>query len=283
MVNVICGKTLALKRRELLANKVSDFKQLSGRSPCLSVILVGEYPPSLVYVGAKQKACNDVGIASKLIKLPVQSFEQDLFNIIDDLNSDTGVDGILLQLPLPGSIDPFSYLSKISPLKDVDGLSPYNLGRLLAMRPIHIPCTPQGVMEILSDMAVNIESKKVVILGRSILVGRSLALLMEQANATVTVVHSKTQDPELICKQADILVSAIGKPGYITDKFVKPGAIVIDVGITNVHGSLKGDVDFDSVEKVASHLTPVPGGVGPMTVSKLLENTINAAYFLHSS
>lgn len=283
MVNIFCGKTLALKRQALLSKRATDFSKISGRLPCLSVILVGDYAPSITYVNAKQKACNAVGITSRLIELPKQHFERDLFRIINELNADTGVDGILLQLPLPGNADSFPYLSKIDPVKDVDGLSPYNLGCLMAKKPVHIPCTPQGVMEILNDMGINLEAKKVVILGRSVLVGRSLALLMEQANATVTVVHSKTLDAKLICKQADILVSAMGNPGYVTSDFVKSGAVVIDVGITNVAGTLKGDIDFDSVAKLASYLTPVPGGVGPMTVSKLLENTINAAYILSGS
>ncbi len=280
MANIVCGKTLALQRQSLLAKRVDDFKKLYGRAPCLSVILVGNYPPSLTYVSAKQKACHAVGIKSCLIELPEKLFENKLHNVIEKLNNDNTVDGILLQLPLPDNISAFPYLSEINCLKDVDGLSPYNLGCLIAKRPVHIPCTPQGVMDLLKSLNVQLASKKVVVLGRSVLVGRSLALLMEQANATVTVVHSYTLNHEIICKQADILVSAIGKPGYITSEFVKPGAIVIDVGITNVNGIIKGDVDFDSVAKVASHLTPVPGGVGPMTVSKLLENTINAAFML---
>lgn len=283
MANIFCGKTLALKRQALLSKRADDFAKTAGRSPCLSVILVGDYPPSVTYIAAKQKACRDVGIISKLIKLPKQNFEQDLFRIITELNSDNEVDGILLQLPLPGNVDSFPYLSMIDNAKDIDGLSPYNLGCLLAKKPVHIPCTPQGVMEILCDMGINLEAKKVVILGRSVLVGRPLALLIEQANATVTVVHSKTSDAKHICKTADILISAIGNPGYVDGEFIKPGAVVIDVGITNVAGVLKGDIDFDSVANVASNLTPVPGGVGPMTVSKLLENTINAAYILHSS
>lgn len=280
MANIICGKTLALQRQSLLVKRVADFKQLYGRSPCLSVILVGNYPPSITYVNAKQKACNAVGVKSCLIELPEKLFENKLHDAIEKLNDDNTVDGILLQLPLPDHINAFSYLAKINFLKDVDGLSPYNLGCLIAKRPVHIPCTPQGVMELLKSINVQLESKKVVILGRSVLVGISLALLMEQSNATVTVVHSYTVHPESICKQADILISAIGKPGYITNEFVKPGAVVIDVGITNVNGVIQGDVDFDSVAKIASYLTPVPGGVGPMTVSKLLENTINAAYML---
>lgn len=283
MANIFCGKTLALKRQTLLSKRAADFSKISGRPPCLSVILVGDYPPSITYVNAKQKACHSVGITSRLIELPKQHFEQNLLRIINELNADAGVDGILLQLPLPGNVDSFPYLSVIDSLKDVDGLSPYNLGCLVAKKPVHIPCTPQGVMEILNDMGINLEAKKVVILGRSVLVGRPLALLMEQANATVTVVHSKTSDAKHICKTADILVSAIGKPGYVTSDFVKSGAVVIDVGITNVTGELKGDIDFNSVAKVASNLTPVPGGVGPMTVSKLLENTINAAFMLCGS
>lgn len=272
-----------MQRQGLLAKRVADFKHLYARSPCLSVVLVGNYPPSVTYVNAKQKACNAIGITSCLIELPAKLFENKLHEVVEKLNNDNAVDGVLLQLPLPDNANAFPYLSKINFLKDVDGLSPYNLGCLIAKQPVHIPCTPQGVMELLKSINVQLASKKVVVLGRSVLVGSSLALLMEQANATVTVVHSYTVNPELICKQADILISAIGKPGYITSEFVKPGAIVIDVGITNVNGIIQGDVDFDSVAKVASYLTPVPGGVGPMTVSKLLENTINAAFMLSRS
>lgn len=277
-MNIICGKTLALKRRSLLNSKITEFKNIKLRPPKLSVILVGNYPPSEVYVKAKQQACESVGIDSEVIRIEESNFENTLKKTIESLNKNNLVDGILLQLPLPNKADSFEYLSLIDPIKDVDGLSPYNLGCLFSGKPIHIPCTPLGIMNMLQEIEINLESKNVVIFGRSLLVGKPLSLLMKQANASVTVVHSKTINPEKISKQADILICAIGKPEYINANFVKSGSVVIDVGITNINGKLKGDVNFENIKNLVGSITPVPGGVGPMTVTTLLENTVKAAY-----
>ena len=246
-----------------------------GWAPCLTVVLVGEHPSSLIYVGAKQKACKSVGIESRVLKLGASTPQTKLEKIIEDLNNDPLVDGILIQLPLPNGLNANALLDILSPAKDVDGLTPHNLGLLMSKRPAFIPCTPLGCMDLIAQ-AIEPVGKRAVVFGRSILVGRPMALLLEAANATVTIVHSNSTNAQAICREADIVVAAIGHPNFITADYIKPGAVVIDVGMTRCENKLLGDV-HESVAAVAGWLTPVPFGVGPMTITKLLSNTVMAA------
>lgn len=276
---ILCGSTLAVSQQLLILEQVERIKLAKGRTPCLAVILVGEHPASVIYVAAKQKACIKVGIESKVFKFPEQISQSKLLESLAILNHDPLIDGILIQLPLPKGIDTNVILDALNPAKDVDGLTPHNLGLLMSRRPTFIPCTPLGCMDLISQVT-SISGKKAVVLGRSLLVGRPMTLLLEQANATVTIVHSHSTDVKNICKQADIVVAAIGQPGFITADYIKEGAVVIDVGITRYKNKLAGDVD-KSVWNVAEWLTPVPGGVGPMTITKLLSNTVLAASCAH--
>lgn len=271
---ILCGVTLAEHQQELLRKKIATLKSIAGRNPCLAVVLAGENPASLIYVDAKQKACKKANIESKVIRLP-SSIQQDaLIKIIRDLNHDQTVDGILIQMPLPEGLNANDLLDVLDPAKDVDGLTPYNLGLLMSKRPSFIPCTPLGCMDLIRQ-AIDPAGKRAVVLGRSLLVGRPMALLLDSANATVTMVHSTSQNQQSICREADILVVAVGKPGLVTKDYIKPGAVVIDVGITRCEGKIHGDV-HEPVSEVAGWLTPVPGGVGPMTITKLLSNTVQA-------
>ncbi len=274
IAKILCGSTFALTQQVLIAEKAKKIKLTMGRAPCLVVVLVGQHPSSLVYVAAKQKACEKVGIESRVLRLEHNITQIKLQLVLEKLNNDSSVDGILIQLPLPQGLDASALLDILNPAKDVDGLTPYNLGLLMSGRPAFIPCTPLGCMDLISQ-TISPAGKRAVVLGRSILVGRPMALLLEAANATVTVLHSKSQNTQAICREADIVVAAIGKPGFVTADFIKPGAVVIDVGITRYHDKLLGDV-HESVATVASWLTPVPGGVGPMTITKLLSNTLLA-------
>ena len=276
---ILDGKALAQKIRTQLQSKVQSLQAQIGRPPGLAVLMVGDNPASAVYVRNKEKACQKIGIASFGQHFPENTSEAELEKIIAELNQDDRVDGILVQLPLPKHLNAVSLLHQIAPEKDADGLHPVNLGKLVRSEAGLRSCTPAGVMELLQEYNLPLEGKKAVVIGRSILVGKPLSLMLLEKNATVTMAHSRTQDLAAVCRDADILVAAVGKPELITPEMVKPGAVVIDVGINRLEDSqgnsrLVGDVAFDSVAKVASYITPVPGGIGPMTVAMLLQNTV---------
>lgn len=273
---IIDGKKLAQKIKERLIEEVENIKK-SGIKPCLSVILVGENKASKKYVNFKEKACEELGIDSIVFRMPENTSEEAIIKKIDDLNNDKNINGILVQLPLPRHISQNKILQKIEPLKDIDGFTPYCLGRLLIDDPLFIPCTPKGVIRMLDEYNINIESKNAVVVGRSVIVGKPLSLLLLRRNATVTVCHSKTEGLKEITRSADILCVAIGRSNFISGDMIKDGAVVIDIGINvGLDGKISGDVDFESALQRASYITPVPGGVGPMTIAMLMENTINA-------
>jgi len=271
------GKTLSTLEKERIRNEIRKEK---GRIN-LTVILVGEDPSSKVYVSSKEKACQELGIDSRIIRLPESTTTEELINIIKDLNSNNTVNGILVQIPLPGHINEEEVLESIDPSKDVDCLHPYNMGRLLIGKPVVEPCTPKGIIKMLDHFNISIEKKKAVVIGRSNIVGKPIALMLMHRNATVTICHSKTQNLEREIQSADIVVAAIGKPLFVKDSMIKEGTIVIDVGITRMEDKanekgyrLVGDVDFEAVSKKASAITPVPGGVGAMTIAMLMDNVI---------
>jgi methylenetetrahydrofolate dehydrogenase (NADP+) / methenyltetrahydrofolate cyclohydrolase len=275
------GKALAEKIQLQLKEEVAILQPQIGRPPGLAVLMVGDNPASAVYVRNKERACQKVGIASMGRHFPGDTTQAELENAIAELNQDELVDGILVQLPLPSHLDSISLLHKIHPDKDADGLHPVNLGKLVRSESGLRSCTPAGVMKLLEEYNISLSGKKAVVIGRSILVGKPIALMLLEANATVTVAHSRTQDLAAVCRDADILVAAIGKPEMITADMVKPGAIVIDVGINRVESrdgksKLVGDVAFEAVAEIASYITPVPGGIGPMTVAMLLSNTVQS-------
>ena len=244
----------------------------------LTVILVGEDPASQVYVRNKGRACEEIGFAADQITLPATTTQEELDALVDHLNADKSVHGILVQLPLPKGLSEERVLLRIAPEKDVDAFHPYNVGRMVAGQITYLPCTPAGVMELIHRSGISVAGKDCVVIGRSNIVGKPMAHLLMQANGTVTVCHSRTKDLAEHTKRADILVAAIGKADFVTADMVKPGAVVIDVGINrNAEGKLTGDVDFASVEPIASYITPVPGGVGPMTIAMLMKNTLTAA------
>jgi len=279
MSQILDGKALAQKRQQALQAEIQDLWPRLGRPPGLAVLMVGDNPASAVYVRNKEKACEKVGMRSFGQHFPATTTQAELEAAIQALNEDPLVDGILVQLPLPPHLDAVKLLLTIDPDKDADGLHPVNLGRLVRGEPGLRSCTPAGVMALLAEYEIEITGKRAVVMGRSILVGKPLALMLLEKNATVTIAHSRTQNlAELTC-QADILVGAIGKPALITADMVKPGAIVVDVGINRVEqpdskGKIVGDVDFEAVAAIASYITPVPGGIGPMTVAMLLQNTV---------
>lgn len=274
---IIDGKAVSNKIRRLLTKEVAEFKEKSGITPGLAVVLVGEDPASQTYVRSKEKSTVKVGMYSEVHRLPADTAEADLLKLVQKLNLDKKIHGILVQLPLPKHIDEDKILNAIDPEKDVDGFHPFNAGRLLTGQQSFIPCTPHGIMELLADSGVELKGKQAVVVGRSNIVGKPIALLLLQEHATVTICHSRTADLAAVTRQADVLVVAVGRPNFITGDAVKPGATVIDVGINRVEGSLVGDVDFESVKDVAGAITPVPGGVGPMTITMLLKNTLTAA------
>ena len=277
MGTVFYGSELAQELRNGMKTRVEGLQKQGRRIPRLSVILAGENPASLSYVRGKQKACASVGIESSVIRLPADVSQAGLEAEIDRLNEDPAVDGILVQLPLPAGLDENRAIRRIDPRKDVDGLHPLNVGRLYLGEEGFVPCTPRGCMEILKRMEAPLDGCRAVVVGRSHLVGSPVARLLQNENATVTICHSHTQNLREICRQADVLVVAIGQPHYIDHTYVKEGAYVIDVGISRAaDGSLKGDVDFDDVLPVAKTVTPVPKGVGPMTICMLLDNTLKA-------
>ncbi|WP_386694798.1 bifunctional methylenetetrahydrofolate dehydrogenase/methenyltetrahydrofolate cyclohydrolase FolD [Lonepinella sp. MS14435] len=273
---LISGTELAKKIKSDVAQKIAEYVAQGKRSPCLAVILVGADPASQVYVGSKRKSCAEIGIQSKSYDLPETTSETELLNLIDELNQDQTVDGILVQLPLPKQIDSSKVIERISPTKDVDGFHPYNVGRLCQRIPTLRACTPYGVMKLLETTGVDLYGQHAVVVGASNIVGRPMALELLLAGCTVTVTHRFTKDLEHHVRQADILVVAVGKPEFIPAEWIKQGAIVIDVGINRgSDGKLIGDVAQSAVEK-AGFLTPVPGGVGPMTVAMLMFNTLSA-------
>lgn len=280
---ILDGKAIAADLRKSIQEEVAAITRDGQRPPGLAVVLVGENPASQVYVRNKQKACEEVGFLSELVRLDADTKEDDLLALIDGLNQREEIDGILVQLPLPDQIDEETVIERILPTKDVDGFHPYNVGRLVLRMPLLRPCTPKGVMTMLERTGAELAGKDAVIIGQSNIVGRPMALELLMARCTITVCHSRTKDLTDKIHGADILVAAVGRPGFVQGDWIKPGAIVIDVGINrNDDGKLCGDVDFASVSKVAGWITPVPGGVGPMTIATLLENTLQAEK-LHSN
>jgi methylenetetrahydrofolate dehydrogenase (NADP+)/methenyltetrahydrofolate cyclohydrolase len=274
MTQILDGKALAKKIQQELASEVATLLPKHGRPPGLAVLMVGDNPASAVYVKNKEKACKRVGIASFGQHFPGDATFEQLAAAIADLNHNEEVDGILIQLPLPPHLDSVALLHQIDPRKDADGLHPVNLGHLVRSEPGLRSCTPYGVMKLLEEYQIPLEGKQAVVLGRSILVGKPIAMMLLDANATVTMAHSRTHNLAEVTRTADILVAAVGKPELITADMIKPGAVVIDVGINRTEEGLVGDVNFKAVEPIASYITPVPGGIGPMTVTMLLANTV---------
>ena len=276
MTQIIDGKKISQEIKDELKEKVAGFKS-QGIEVSLAVILVGNDPASQVYVGNKKKACEYIGIKSLSYELPEDTSESELLELIDRLNKDDSVNGILVQLPLPKGIDEEKVLNAISPLKDVDGFHPMNVGALCIGKEGFVSCTPAGIIELLKRSGIEIAGKECVVVGRSNIVGKPMSLLLLRENGTVTIAHSKTKDLKEVTKRADILVVAIGKPKFITADYVKEGAVVIDVGIhRNEANKLCGDVDYESVAPKCSAITPVPGGVGPMTIAMLMNNCIHS-------
>ncbi len=281
-MTLLDGKQLAQTMQEEIARDASAIAQTSGRKPCLAAVLVGDDPASQIYVKNKRKACEKVGIDSRLHELSANTTQTELLDLVARLNTDPKVHGILVQLPLPKHIDEATVVRAVSPLKDVDGFGPENLGLLAAGYPRYLPCTPHGIQQLLLRNGVTLDGAHVVIVGRSNIVGKPLALILMQkakgANATVTICHSRSRDIGALTRQADVVVVAIGQAHFLKADMVRQGAVVVDVGMNRLaDGKLVGDVDFDSVAKVASKITPVPGGVGPMTITMLLFNTLAAA------
>lgn len=273
---IISGTQLASQIKSNVAQQISQYIAQGKRAPGLAVILVGADPASQVYVGSKRKSCAEIGITSQSYDLPETTTEQALLELIEELNQDTEVDGILVQLPLPKHIDSTKVIEQISPEKDVDGFHPYNVGRLCQRIPTLRACTPYGVMKLLETTGISFYGKHAVIVGASNIVGRPMALELLLAGCTVTVTHRFTEDLASHIRQADILVVAVGKPKFIKGEWIKEGAVVVDVGINRLEGKLVGDVEFDIAAQRASYITPVPGGVGPMTVAMLMQNTLSA-------
>ncbi len=285
---VLDGKSIALQIRAELAVKVADFTQATGVVPCLAAVLVGDDPASQVYVRNKEMACGKAGMESRLYRMSDSTNTEELLKLLDRLNGDPAIHGILVQLPLPKQIDERQVLDRVDPMKDVDAFSPENVGLMVQGRPRYLPCTPHGVMQLLHRSGIAVAGREVVVVGRSDIVGKPLVTMCLQrtgpcgdanANATVTCCHSRTANLPEVTRRADILIVAIGKARAITADMVRPGAVVIDVGINRVGDQIVGDVDFESVSTVASAITPVPGGIGPLTIAMLLENTFRAAEY----
>ena len=276
MAKIIDGKQISLDIKNELKEKVAKYKE-QGIEITLAVVKVGNDPASAVYVRNKEKACEYVGINTKTLALPEETTEEELLNVVKELNEDKNVKGILVQLPLPKHIDESKVLLTIDSTKDVDGFHPVNVGKMVIGEDTFLPCTPAGIIEMIKRTDIDIEGKECVVIGRSNIVGKPMAMLMLKENATVTIAHSRTKDLKEVTKRADIIVAAIGKAKFVTADYVKEGAVVIDVGMDrDENGKLCGDVDFESVSKVASAITPVPGGVGPMTVTMLLVNCLRS-------
>ena len=275
---LIDGKKISQERLQLVSAAVAKRLESGLRAPCLAVVLVGDNPASAVYVRNKKSACQKCGIRSLSYELPASTSQEDLLKLIDELNGNAEVDGILVQLPLPEGLDSQAVLERINPDKDVDGFHPYNVGRLVVKMPLMRPCTPKGVMTLLEAYGIDPKGKKAVVVGASNIVGRPQALELLLARATVTICHSATENLDKEVRAADIVVVGVGIPNFVKGEWIKPGAVVIDVGINRLEdGSLCGDVEFDVAKERAGMITPVPGGVGPMTIATLLENTLHAA------
>ena len=277
MAKIIDGKAIAAKIRTEIAAAVRELKQ-TGVTPGLAVVLVGDDPSSRVYVNMKEKACHEAGIFSDEYKLPADTSEAELLALVNRLNNDPKIHGILVQLPLPPQIDTDTVLEAISPSKDADGFHPYNIGRLSIGKPLFQPCTPYGVMVMLKEEGVDLKGKEVVVIGRSNIVGKPVAMMCLAQHATVTVCHSRTRDLPDVVRRADVVIAAVGRPEMVKGDWIKEGAVVIDVGVNRVgEKKLVGDVDFAAAGKRAAAITPVPGGVGPMTITMLLHNTLESA------
>ncbi|MBT5028543.1 MAG: bifunctional methylenetetrahydrofolate dehydrogenase/methenyltetrahydrofolate cyclohydrolase FolD [Nitrospinaceae bacterium] len=273
---LIDGKKVSAEIRDRLKQETEELKEKTGRTPGLATVLVGDDPASAVYVRNKNKICNELGFQSFGKNLPEQTTEAELMSLINDLNGNDEVNGILVQLPLPNHIDSEKILLSIDPEKDVDGFHPINVGKLAIGNALLTPCTPTGVIALLDYYGIEISGKHAVVLGRSNIVGKPVANLLLQRHATVTICHSKTKNLEEVTRQADILIAAVGRPHFVTANMVSQNTVVIDVGINRVDGKLTGDVDYDPVSEIADFITPVPGGVGPMTIALLMENTLKA-------
>lgn len=277
MAKRIDGKAVSAQVRSQVAREVQELTE-QGIVPGLAVVIVGDDPASRTYVNNKKKACEQTGIHSEEYALPASTTQEELLSLVDRLNHKSDVHGILVQSPLPRGLDEKAVVEAIDPMKDVDAFHPANVGRIMIGNYSFLPCTPAGVIELLHAYEIDIAGKDCVVIGRSNIVGKPMAMLLLHNNGTVTICHSKTHNLKEICSKADILVAAVGKPKFVTAEMVKPGAVVIDVGMDrDENGKLCGDVDFDQVETVASYITPVPGGVGPMTIAMLLKNTLTAA------
>ena len=283
---VLDGRATAATIREEIAQEVSEWLAEGNPQPVLAAILVGEDPASQVYVRNKERACEKVGLGSRLIRLPKTTSTEELLKLLDELNKDAAVSGILVQLPLPKQIDARRVLDAVTPLKDVDAFAPENVGLLVQGRPRYLPCTPHGVLQILARYGCEMAGRHVVVVGRSDIVGKPMANMLVQrdmgfgpkfANATVTVCHSHSEDLAAITRKADVLIAAVGRPKLVTQDMIRPGAVVIDVGINRVDDGLVGDVDYEALLDLASAITPVPGGIGPLTIAMLLRNTLTAA------
>ncbi|MFY8349033.1 bifunctional methylenetetrahydrofolate dehydrogenase/methenyltetrahydrofolate cyclohydrolase FolD [Pseudoalteromonas sp. SSM20] len=281
--NIIDGKAIAKQVRTSVAQRVAERKEQGQRAPGLAVVLVGQDPASQVYVGSKRKACEEVGFVSKSFDLPGDATQQQLLDLVEQLNNDPEVDGILVQLPLPEGLDAEQILERITPHKDVDGFHPYNVGRLAQRMPALRPCTPKGIITLLDSTGVKYKGMDAVVVGASNIVGRPMALELLLAGCTTTVCHKFTKNLEEHVRRADLVVVAVGKAEFIPGEWIKKGAIVIDVGINRLEsGQLVGDVAYDVAAQNASFITPVPGGVGPMTVASLIANTLEACETYHS-
>lgn len=277
MAYIIDGKSIAAALRSEIAAETATLKE-QGITPGLAVILVGDDPASQTYVRNKQKACAEVGFYGEQINLPADTTQEQLLAVVEELNNREDIHGILCQLPLPRSLDDSAVIAAIDPKKDVDAFHAENVGHIMIGDQHFLPCTPAGVMELIHRSDITVEGKHCVVIGRSNIVGKPMAMLLLQENGTVTICHSRTRDLAAICRQADILVAAVGRAKFVTADMVKPGATVIDVGINrDENGKLCGDVDYAAVEPIAGAITPVPGGVGPMTIAMLMKNTLTAA------
>lgn len=278
MAERIDGKAVAAAVREEVAQEVLRLKEEKGLQPGIAVVIVGDDPASRIYVNNKKKACSEVGIYSEEYALPASTTQEELTDLIHQLNENPAIHGILVQSPLPKGLDEKAVVENIDPKKDVDAFHALNVGKIMIGDFEFLPCTPAGVIELLDRYGVAIEGKRCVVIGRSNIVGKPMAMLLLHRNGTVTICHSRTKNLAEICREADILVAAVGKAKFVTKDMVKPGAVVIDVGMNrNENGKLCGDVDFDEVEPLASYITPVPGGVGPMTIAMLMKNVVSAA------
>lgn len=275
---IIDGKAVSQQTREKIAVETKELKEKTGITPGLAVVIVGDDPASRVYVNNKKKACAEVGFYSEEHALPAETTQEELVKLVKELNSREEVDGILVQLPLPKHIDEKAVIEAISPKKDVDAFHEQNVGKIMIGNYSFLPCTPAGIVELIDSIGVDVTGKECVVIGRSNIVGKPMAMLMLHKNATVTICHSRTKNLPEVCRRADILIAAVGIAKFVKADMVKPGAIVIDVGMDrDENGKLCGDVDFENVKEVAGYLTPVPGGVGPMTISMLMKNTLTAA------